>query len=242
MRTWLALGLILVVAACGSPEPSPTVTERPRPKPSPTQEQTDLVAALRRTQAAPYRFAVQATLPENEKVKATGAFDTKEQIFTSETTLTSPKNPSSTERIVLGTDAYQREPGDPWVHLDLTRIKKNSLFYFDLTDPTGLSQFAETVTFAKRSGPATYTGRFRPDGETDEPFLPIGAPSLWSSGMRVSPFTITVDDQGWVTAISVELSPSDSPTLTMKTTLSAHGQPLSVSAPDAREADPGVYE
>ncbi|GAA3386977.1 hypothetical protein GCM10020369_27760 [Cryptosporangium minutisporangium] len=180
-------------------------------------------------------------MPENESVQGTGAFDGGAGKFTSTTTLTSPKHPSSTERIVLDADYYQREPGRPWVHLDLGRVKKDSPYHFDRLDPIGLAKFAGAITYVTRTNPTTYTGRFRPDSG-DDPFLPIGAPSLWAVGLPVSPFTLTVDDRGRVTSISVELTPADSPTLTMTTTLSAHGEPLNLSAPDAQEADETYYD
>lgn len=49
--------------------------------------------------------------------------------------------------------------------------------------------------------------------------------------------------QGWVTSITVELEPSEGPTLSMTTTFSGHGTKLPIKAPpkaQVREAD-GMY-
>jgi len=238
------VGLLLLVTSCSGSDasPSPSRSAIARPSPSSTQDRADLVAALRRTQSVPHHFAIDADLPESQRLEGSGAFDAANEVYTSKTALSDPKSPSSLERIVIGTDYYQRKSDDePWVHLDLTRLGKDSPLSFETTDATGLDRFAEAITSTRRTGRNTYTGRFAPDSGGD-PFLPIGAPSLRSVGMRVSPFTVTTDATGWVTAIRMEMTPSDSPTLTMEARLSAHGAPLGVEKPDAREADDLYYE
>jgi hypothetical protein len=118
------------------------------------------------------------------------------------------------------------------VHLDLKRVKRdNPLLGFDWVDPTGLKRFTSAIVSAERTGPHSYTGSFDPDGKGADPFLPVGAPSVVSIGMHWSPFTITTDNQGWVTSIRVELSPSKGPKLTMTTTMSGHGNQLAIRAP-----------
>ena len=248
----LAAAAFLLVTACSHSSPAPDPAPRTEGAPSPTRDQTDLVAALRRTQGVPHRFTVDADLPKSQHLQGTGAFDVTKLQYTSSTELSDPKNPSALDRIVVGTDYYQREPGESWIHVDLRRLKEDSRLHFAMADATGLLQFADAITDVRKTdaitdkqktGPTTYTGRFRPDTEDfTEPFLPIGAPSLWSIGMRVSPFTVTVDTQGWVTAITMELTPTDSPTLRMEAKLSEHGKPLDVERPTAQEADDTLYE
>ncbi|GAA0264003.1 hypothetical protein [Cryptosporangium japonicum] len=239
MKTGFARALVaatlVFVTACNFSPTDPDPVPSAKPSPSPTQEEADLVAALRRTQRVPHHFAVDADLPKNEHLTASGEFDVTKRLYRSST--------GTLDRIVVGDDYYQREPGDSWVHVDLERLKADSQLHFGMADATGLLQFADAITDAHKTGPNTYSGRFQPDTENfKEPFLPIGAPSLWSIGMRVSPFTVTVDPKGWVVGVSMELTPTDSPTLRMDATLSALGQPLDVEKPDAQEADEAFYE
>ncbi|SCF35198.1 hypothetical protein GA0074696_4732 [Micromonospora purpureochromogenes] len=134
---------------------------------------------------------------------------------------------------MIGTDSYVR-PSDEkdWVHVDLKRVKRDDPFLrFDWADPTGLKTFTSTITSVQRTGPHFWTGRFDPDGANVQSFLPVGAPSIVSLGMPLSPFTITTDDQGWVTSIKVELTPSAGPKLTMTTTMSGHGKAPQIKAP-----------
>ncbi|EXG79213.1 hypothetical protein [Cryptosporangium arvum] len=233
-HTLVAAALVLVTACNFSPtDPDPVPSTKPAP--SPTQDEVDLVAALRRTQRVPHHFAVDADLPKDEHLTGSGEFDVTEQLYASST--------GTLDRVVIGSDYYQRDPGARWVHVDLERLKEDSKLHFGMADATGLLQFADAITEAHKTGPNTYSGRFQPDTEDfKEPFLPIGAPSLWSIGMRVSPFTVTVDAKGWVIEVSMELTPTDSPTLRMEATLSAQGQPVSVEKPTAQEADEAFYK
>ncbi|HTF10307.1 MAG TPA: hypothetical protein VK659_19240, partial [Asanoa sp.] len=186
-----------------------------------------------------------ADLPEGQKVKGDGALDLKARRHQTRMTVTGGKNPGAPGRIVIGTDAYQRSSAkSDWVHLDLKRIAPdNPLLRFDWNDPTGLRAFTAAIDRVERTDPHTYTGKFDPDGSYDEPFLPVGAPSLYSLGLPMSPFTITTDAKGWVTSIVVELSPTNGPKLTMTTTMSGHENPLKISRPaDFGEADEFYYD
>ncbi|GIF51492.1 hypothetical protein Afe04nite_60310 [Asanoa ferruginea] len=234
----LALGLagvLAVTAACtGTSEATRPRAVASSAAPSPTADTArgDLLEALKRSTGVTHTYAVRADLPEGQKVKGDGALDLKGRRHQARMTVTG-KDAGTPSRIVIGTDAYQRSSAkSEWVHLDLKRIAPdNSLLRFDWNDPTGLKAFTESIDRVQRTGAHTYTGKFDPDAALDEPFLPIGAPSLWALGLPMSPFTVTTDDQGWVTSIVVELSPRDKPKLRMTTTLSGHGKPLKISRP-----------
>lgn len=213
--------------------------------PSPTPDvRGELVAALQRSQAAAHRFVVRGGLPEGQKISGTGAFDAQKRRFQTAISVTGGKYPSAGSRIVIGTESYGRlsAKGD-WVHVDLKRVKPdNPLLRFDWADPTGLKGFTSSIVSVDRTGPRTYTGRFDPDGKGTTPFLPVGAPSIVSIGMPLSPFVITTDDQGWINSIKIELSPSKGPKLTITTTMSDHGKALKINAPaGAVEAAESTY-
>ncbi|MFE9690129.1 hypothetical protein [Micromonospora sp. NPDC005806] len=243
-------GILFLSTGCtGSAEPS-----QPRPTaradtvaqtPTPDTARAELGEALRRSQGVTHRYAVRGNLPEGQNIKGTGAFDPKTRRFQATIAVTGGKYPAAGSRIVIGNDSYVR-PADEkdWVHVDLKRLKRDDPFLrFDWIDPTGLKTFTATITSVQRTGPYTYTGRFDPDGKDTKSFLPVGAPSLVSLGMPLSPFTITTDDQGWVTSIKVELTPSKGPKLTLTTTMSGHGKPLKIKAPaGAGEAADFYYD
>ncbi|WP_444949112.1 hypothetical protein [Micromonospora ureilytica] len=238
----LVLGLtngLLFAAGC-TPSTEPKRAEEPvqattTAAPSPTPDvRGELVVALQRSQGVAHRYAVRGNLPEGQNVTGTGVFDPKKRRFQTTVSITGGKYPSAGSRIVIGTDSYSR-PSDEkeWVHVDLKRVKPDDIFLrFDWADPTGLKAFTSSIVSVSRVDPHTYTGRFDPHGDKDTTsFLPVGAPSIVSLGIRPSPFTITTDAQGWVTSIKVELSPSEGPKLTMTTTMKDHGKPSKINAP-----------
>ncbi|MET7751012.1 hypothetical protein [Micromonospora sp. NPDC005367] len=247
----LALGLtggLLLAAGCTrttepmrAEKPVQAATVVPSPAPDVRGE---LVVALQRSQGVAHRYAVRGSLPEGQSVKGTGAFDPKKRRFQATISVTGGKYPQAGSRIVIGTDSYVR-PADEkdWVHVDLKRVKSDDPFLrFDWVDPTGLKAFTSSIVSAERTGTHTYTGRFDPDGKDTKSFLPVGAPSIVSIGTPLSPFTITTDDQGWVTSVRAELSPSGGPKLTMTTTMKDHAKPLKITAPaDADEAADFYY-
>jgi hypothetical protein len=249
--TLLALGLagtVLLAAACAGPaEPTPAGTTSragsAAPSPTPDTARVELVEALQRSRGVAHRYAVKGNLPEGQNVKGTGAFDPRARRFQSTIAVTGGKYPAAGSRIVIGTDSYVR-PSDEktWVHVDLKRVKRDDPFLaFDWADPTGLEAFTAAITSARRTGPRSYTGRFDPDASMKTSFLPVGAPSIVSIGIPLSPFTITTDDQGWVTSITVEITSGDDPKLTMTTTMSGHGQPLKIKAPARAEEAADFY-
>lgn len=236
----LALGLtggLLLAAGC-TRATEPTRTESPAPAdtvaPSPTPDvRGELVAALQRSQEAAHRYAVRGSLPEGRSVEGSGALDLDQQRFRATISVTGGERPSGGSRVVVGTDSYQRPSDDEeWVHVDLKRVEPDDLFVgFDWADPTGMTAFTSSIVSAQRTGTHTYTGRFEPSGRGIKSFLPVGAPSIVSIAMPPSPFTITTNDQGWVTSIEVELTPGDGPKVTTTTTMSDHGEPLEINAP-----------
>ncbi|MDG4826942.1 hypothetical protein O7635_34285 [Asanoa sp. WMMD1127] len=244
----LALGLVGVLGAgcTGAPAPPAATARSSAAAPSPTADadaaREELITALERSAAVPHTYAVRADLPEGQRVKGTGAIDLKRKRFQTAVTMTGGKYPGAGNRIVLGTDSYQRESSkDSWVHLYLERVRADdTLVGFDWTDPTGLKAFTKAIGRVERTGPHTYTGRVDPTASYGEPFLPVGAPALWSIGLDMSPFTVTTDAKGWVTSIEVTLTPRDSKRLTMSTSMSGHGKPLAVRKP-ARFAEAAEF-
>lgn len=249
----LAATVLAGTSAClgfdaGGEESTPFAASQAPPSPTGTPAKDEFVAALRRTHAAPYRFTVESPLPEGGTVKAAGAFDPVAKLFEATTTITGTGNAQdgTRHRIVIAKDSYQREePDKRWIHLDLSRIAEdNPLLYFDTADPTGLAKFAANVTSVQRATDGTYSGTVDPYVKGPG-FLPIGAPSIVTLGMGKAPFKATTDTQGNVLTITIELSPTGKPKLSMTTTLTDHGKPSTTKPPKSSlvdEADEMYYK
>jgi hypothetical protein len=235
----LLTGILLLTSGClgfdagGSDGSGPAATPAAAaPSPTSPPATPELVAALEKTKAGPFRFAVEATLPDNAAVSGGGAFDGARHVYESTLTFTGGTAAGTRLRIAVGKDHFVREAKDKrWVHLDMSRVRKdNTLVYFDLSDPVGLTRFATELGTVKRSGPNGYEGTFDASS-VGSAFLPLGAPSLWAIGHFSTRFKATTDEHGRVVAITIDMTQKDKPTITMKTTFSGHGTALTTSAP-----------
>jgi hypothetical protein len=242
---------LLSAAGCtdaGGRAPTGPAARASAAAPSPTADlaRDEFLQALQRTQRASHRYAVRGSLPEGAKVQGTGTFDPRARLLDTAIRITGGKSPSAVQRIVIGKHSYLRDLADKtWVHLDLSRVKPDSLVYVDMSDPTGLVQFSSVIGSVRRTGPHAYAGHFNPDAGFFRPFIPVGAPSVVSFGIPMADFTATTNEQGWVTSITVEIEPVTGSALSTTTTMSNHGAKVTIKAPpkaQVREADDVYYE
>jgi hypothetical protein len=246
----LLVGVLLVASGCfdagGSDAPTRAASSGAgSPSPTLPAAKPEFVAALKKTQGGPFHFAVDATLPDNASVSGSGAFDGARRVYESTLTYTGGSAAGTHLRIAIGKDHFVRDANDRrWVHLDMSRVRKdNTLIYFDLSDPVGLTRFASELDTVTRSGTNSYAGTFDASGASPA-FLPLGAPSVWAIGYTSTSFKATTDEQGRVTAITIDMTQKDKPTLTMKTTFSEHDKALTTKAPaksQYAEADDMYY-
>lgn len=218
-----ALGAVAKVAAAGAASPAPTGPDA----------RGQLMSALEKSKNNTYKFVVTGDVPDKKKVAGSGTFDPKaKRITVSYKVSGGGAKTEQTQQIVVGTDLYSRQRnGETWVHLNLKRVKKDSLYYYDMTDPTGLARFVSSVDQVESTGANTFSGTLDIKGDSfNEGFLPVGTPAISVLFGGTATFTATTDAAGWVTTIGVELKDSEQ-TLTMTTKLSAHGKASGIKKP-----------
>jgi hypothetical protein len=236
-----AVVAVLLTAGCttaSTPSTPPPAAPAPAPAsaaPGPTgpDARTILLAALEKSKNATYRFATNGEVPDAKKVTGSGTYDpTAKRISVKYTVTGGEAKAQSSQRIVIGTDLYSRSKnGETWVHLDLKRIKKDSLYAYDMTDPTGMSRFVESVDTVTGTGPNAFSGTLDIEGDQfNEGFLPVGTPAVSVLFGGSATFTATTDAAGWVTSIKVSLKDS-ADALQMTTVLSNHGKPSGIKKP-----------
>jgi hypothetical protein len=242
-----ALICVLLVTGCtpASEYDDPAPAQTPRATSSASAMRADLSAALQRLTGAPYTFTIAGGAPKGGTVTASGTVDPAGKRYQSTVEVTG-STPQSIKRIVVGTDTYVWEPIlKAWVHLDMARVKPDSLQYFDTADPAGLAPFlagiASTVT-VRGTAPGRWTLQLNYDKVTN---LPLGAPVFRSYGFGGTlPFTVTTDAQGNIATIGTTVKVTDEPEIVFTTTFTAHGAPVQINPPakrDTREADSSYY-
>ncbi|MEU4161255.1 hypothetical protein [Actinoplanes sp. NPDC026670] len=234
----LAAATVLLAAGCTTPSTpapaavpigSPSATVEASPSPTGPDARELLLAALEKSRSTSYRFATSGDVPDKKKITGSGVYDPKAKRISVKYKLTGD---GSAQRIVVGTDLYSRsKDGETWVHLNLKKIKKDSLYAYDMTDPTGMSRFVEAVDTVASTGPNTYSGTLDIEGDRfNEGFLPVGTPAISVLFGGNATFTATTNPGGWVTSIKVTLKDSKG-ALNMTTTLSGHGKPSGIKKP-----------
>ncbi|SDS19512.1 hypothetical protein [Actinoplanes derwentensis] len=243
----LAISVVLLAGGCTTPllpplpapgsgsgsGSSPAAVASAAPSPSGPDAKQQFVAALEKTRATGYRFAVSGDAVDSQKVTGSGSYDPKaKKISVTQKLSGGGKKTEQGQRIVVGTDLFSRtKNGETWVRLNLKRVKKTSLYYYDMTDPTGLTRFTQSVDTVRSTGANSFAGRLDIEGDKfNEGFLPVGTPaiSVWLGGS--AQFTATTNAAGWVTAINVDIL-DDKKTLKMTTKLSNHGRSQGIKKP-----------
>jgi hypothetical protein len=148
----------------------------------------------------------------------------------------------------VGDDIYVQADGLPnvqpgkWLHIDGAKAAGTSFDLIPDGDAAGANKFVDTIADVRETSPGTYSGTL------DLTKVPAGngvSVSTLGDQAKAVPFTATVDDQGRLTSLTIDMASINAQLGTMKTTYSDFGAPVSVSAPaaaDTVEADPQLLK
>jgi hypothetical protein len=148
----------------------------------------------------------------------------------------------------LGDDVYIQARGLPnvqpgkWLHIDAAKAAGTTFDIIPDGDAAGANRFVKTVADVKKDGSGSYSGTL------DLTKVPAGS-GVTVNGMgdkaSAVPFTATVDDQGRLTSMTIDMSGLSAQLGTLKTTYSNFGSPVTVAAPatsDIVEPDPALLK
>lgn len=134
-----------------------------------------------------------------------------------------------------------------WMHLDPAKLGKDAPPHLDPSaiDPTQTSALFGGLVDAQRVDATHYNATFDLTNAGDSS-LNAESPTLKKLGdiAKAAPGTVTLDEQGRLTSLTIDLSSVDSD-LSIKNTFSDYGSPVSLSPPppaDTVEAPTSVYE
>jgi hypothetical protein len=136
-------------------------------------------------------------------------------------------------------------PAGKWMHIDQTKVKNWSTLGVDpsAADPTRTSGLFEGMTDAKQVDAKHYTVTLDLTRSTGS-FISSADLTRLGDKAKAVPANVTLDDQGRLAAVSVDLSAID-PNASLNTTYTDHGAPVSINAPapaDVVEAPAAVYQ
>jgi len=126
-------------------------------------------------------------------------------------------------------------PAGKWLHIDQSKIKNASSFGIDpsRTDPTRISGLFDGMTDAKKVDATHYTVTLDLTKATGSS---IDASTLTKMGDKAKtvPATVTLDDQGRLAALALDLSSVDTDA-SINSTYSDYGAPVNVTPPGSSE-------
>ena len=145
---------------------------------------------------------------------------------------------SSVDLRSIGQDAWLQATGVPgveagkWLHIDGARLAGTSFDALPDGDAAGAGKFVERMADVTSSGDGSYRGTIDLTKVAGSGGVSVDV--LGGKGNAV-PFTATVDDQGRLAKLTIDLSSIDPQLGTMTTTYSDFGAPVTVAQPPAAE-------
>ncbi|MFF5174412.1 hypothetical protein ACFY3U_17475 [Micromonospora sp. NPDC000089] len=133
-------------------------------------------------------------------------------------------------------------------HLDRAKLKNGGELDFDFTDvdPAGSDKLLRTATEIRQTGPGAYAGTLDVTKLTDSDVLDADDVKKMGAKASVVPFTATVDDQGRLSQIAVDVpTAGDVKAYTMVVKYADYGAATPVQQPPAAkvvEASDQVYQ
>jgi hypothetical protein len=186
---------------------------------------------------------------ESAGITSTSAVDPKADKANATMTITSTTGSAEFAVRAVGEDVYIQADGLPnvqpgkWLHIDGTKAAGSSFDLIPDGDAAGAGKFLNTVAEAQETSPGSFSGTL------DLTKMPTGSSGVSVNALgdkaKAVPFTATVDDQGRLNTLTIDMSAIDAKLGTLKTTYSGFGEPVSVEAPaaaDTVEPDPQLLK
>lgn len=220
----------------------------PAPSPTPAPPKDALLASVKPLTTTTYKYTI-----SSGGLSGQGACDPVSKKITLSMGGTQSGLTVKMDFVLIGSDMWAKldfggknsvlSIPTKWMHLDQTKMGKAATLGFDpsAVDPTETSGIFTGLVDAQRVDATHYTATFDLTKASG-----VDADTLKKLGDKAKsvPGTVTVDEQGRITSLNVDLSSVD-PNLSIKNTFSDYGSPVSVSAPpaaDTVEAPDAVYK
>jgi hypothetical protein len=248
-----AAGLAVTGCTATSNTPQPAASGSPTASSSTVSSaaKDTLVASAAQLTQTSYKYKVVSS-----GLTVNGSADPTKKAAMASLTGTSGSNTLAVDMVTLNTDIWLKLnlgadnktlgiSSDKWTHVDATRLGANPALP---VDPQGGAQAANALfaglTSVQSTDNKNFTGTLDLTKATGS--SAVTADLLSRAGVKANslPFTATLDDQGRLTDFKVDLSSID-PSLSLETTYSDYGTPVTVTRPDAAsvvEAPDSVYQ
>jgi hypothetical protein len=229
----------LAVAGCGdNTAATPSSSGAPAPHTSVTGS-ADPAAAAKLSVAAEQLGDTSFTLTATSGpgFKLTASIDPPGGKGTAQLTASGPNAEINIKTLLIGQDLYAQVPGitkaGTWTHVDGSRLPAgvNIGLKPGQIDPVSTADLLKNTTDVKATSDTSYSGSL--DLSKAAGLAGLGQVTVAASEAPVQnvPFTATLDPQGRLSTLTVELPQSEP----LQVTYANYGQPITVTAPAASE-------
>jgi hypothetical protein len=221
------------------------------PAPTPANAKESLAQAAKRTAGTSAKVDIQ----EGPTMALVGLLDGSGKRARFTLTSTDEELPMKADLLLLGTDLYLKTDAlapigiDPvkWTHFDLKRAPSGSVFTFtvDDFDPAHTVQLLNAAGTVQRVGDRGYKGTIDLTKVPDASSLSEQQLTALGAKAKSVPFRATVDSQGRLVTLDIDLPAAGSePAQKVTTAYTDFGTPVEVTKPGAdevTEAQEGAY-
>lgn len=230
------------VAGCGDNTATSSTPGSAAPTTSGSASAADPAAAAKLSAAVEQLDQTSFTLTASSGsgFKLTGTIDAPNGKASAQLTASGPNAEINIKTLLIGQDLYAQVPGitkaGTWTHLDGSRLPANANIGLrpGQIDPVGTANLIKATTDVKATSDKSYSGSVdlsKAAGLAGLGQVTVAASAASAAPVQNVPFTATLDDQGRLSTLTVEL-PQGEP---LQVTYANYGQPVTITAPAASE-------
>jgi hypothetical protein len=249
----LALAAVAIAAAgcTGGSGTTPTPAAPPSSVASSAAADPDAAAALGAAAAQLGNTSFAITMTAGPGLKLTGHVDAPQGVGTATLDATGPNATLRVTTLLVGQDLYVQVPGvtraGTWTHLDVSRLPAGANVGLrpGQLDPANTAQLLTATTDVQQVEPRSYRGTLdltKVAGMTGVDKVTVEG---WGAAATTVPFTAGLDDQGRLSALTVQLPPvNGKPSQPLELLYTDYGAPVDVKRPapgEITEAPASLY-
>jgi hypothetical protein len=215
----LGLGMLatvaLAVAGCGAQDnatSSPSAPANPAPNTSASSSADPAAAtALASAAAALSNQSFKITMTAGPGVKLTGMIDAPGSKGTATLNITGPNTDLQVKTLLVGQDLYAQVPGitkaNTWTHLDVSRLPAGANVGLrpGQIDPVNTQKVLTSTTDVHQVDARSYQGTLDLTKVAGITGVDSSTVTAWGASAKDVPFTAGLDDQGRLSALTIQL-------------------------------------
>jgi hypothetical protein len=240
----------LSLAACNVPAPG-TTPASPTPAASPTVSVADAKETLSKAAMELGKTSYQLTLVAGP-ISGTGALDSVGRQGQLTLTLFTGSATAEVETVLIDADMWLKLKGvpgvpDKWLHLDTARLPEDSALGIrpGKLDPVNAEKLVDAITSVDSRGSGQFIGKLDLTKVSDSAVVDRATVETLGERATAVPFEATVDAQGRLTNLKLDLGTVDGLPLRVNATYRDFGTrvaPTRPAASDVIEAPAAVYQ